>query len=73
MDFITHQPPSSGKIVIWVIVDSLTKYAHFTVLPTQFSAMNLAFIFLYDIYKLHGVPRSIVRDRDKLFISKFWK
>ncbi|XP_019450597.1 PREDICTED: uncharacterized protein LOC109352871 [Lupinus angustifolius] len=73
MDFITHLPSSQGHTVIWVVVDRLTKYAHFTALPTRFSAETLARRFLNDICKLHGVPKSIVSDRDPLFLSAFWK
>lgn len=73
MDFITHLPPSHGKSVVWVIVDRLTKYAHFLALPAQFSAATLAPIFLSEIYKLHGMPKSIVSDRDRVFLSHFWR
>ncbi|GJU03261.1 ty3-gypsy retrotransposon protein [Tanacetum coccineum] len=73
MDFITHLPPSNGKTVIWVIVDRLSKFAHFLSLPTNFIAASLASIFLHEIYRLHGLPNSIVTDRDPLFLSRFWK
>ncbi|GJU03262.1 ty3-gypsy retrotransposon protein [Tanacetum coccineum] len=73
MDFITHLPASNGKTVIWVIVDRLSKFAHFLSLPTNFTAASLASIFLHEIYRLHGLPNSIVTDRDPLFLSRFWK
>ncbi|GJW00651.1 ribonuclease H-like domain-containing protein [Tanacetum coccineum] len=73
MDFITHLPASNGKTVIWVIVDRLSKFAHFLSLPTNFTADSLASIFLHEIYRLHGLPNSIVTDRDPLFLSRFWK
>jgi hypothetical protein len=73
MDFITHLPASHGKTTIWVIVDRLTKYAHFFALPPKFSAATVASLFLTEVYKLHGMPRTIVSDRDRLFISQFWK
>ncbi|KAL4583040.1 hypothetical protein LXL04_007604 [Taraxacum kok-saghyz] len=72
MDFITHLPPSNGKTAIWVIVDRLSKAAHFIALPTHYTAITLAPIFLKDIYRLHGLPNSIVSDRDPLFLSQFW-
>lgn len=73
MNFITHLPPSNGKSVIWVIVDRLTKYAHFLALPTQFFAATIAPIFLSEIYKLHGMPETIVIDHDRVFVSHFWR
>lgn len=73
MDFITNLPSSTNKIVIWVVVDRSTKFAHFLALPTHFSAQYLASIFLAEIYRLHGIPKTIVSDRDKVFLSNFWK
>lgn len=73
MDFITGLPSSSGKTVIWVVVDRLSKFAHFIALPTTVTAPTLATVFLTEIYRLHGVPKTIVSDRDKLFISQFWR
>lgn len=73
MDFITHLPPTTGKSVIWVIVDRLSKYSHFIALPAQFSAVTLAPIFISEIYRLHGMPKSIVSDRERVFVSQFWK
>lgn len=73
MDFITNLPCSANKTVIWVVVDRFTKFAHFIALPTHFSAQSLASVFISEIYHLHGVPKSIVSDRDKIFISKFWQ
>lgn len=72
MDFITHLPQISGKSMIWVIIDRLSKYAHFVALPGQFSATTLAPIFLTEIYRLHGMPKTIVSDRDSVFVSTFW-
>lgn len=73
MDFITHLPLSTGKTAIWVIVDRFSKTAHFITLPTNFGAVTLARLFLSHIYKLHGIPKSIVSDRDSIFLSSFWK
>lgn len=69
MDFITHLPPSNGKTAIWVIVDRLSKFAHFIPLSNNFTATTLAAVFLKDIYRLHGLPKSITSDRDPLFLS----
>ncbi|GJV03650.1 ty3-gypsy retrotransposon protein [Tanacetum coccineum] len=73
MDFITQLPPSKGKVCIWVIVDRLSKYAHFLPLPPNYTAVTLASLFMHEIYRLHGLPKTIVSDRDPLFLSRFWK
>lgn len=73
MDFITNLPPSAGKTTVWVIVDRLSKYAHFCPLPTSVSASQLASYFVHEYVRLHGFPRSIVSDRDRLFTNQFWK
>ncbi|KAJ1398529.1 Ribonuclease H-like superfamily [Sesbania bispinosa] len=73
MDFITHLPPSYGKATIWVVIDRLSKFAHFIALPSQFSAATLAPVFMTEIYRLHGMPKTIVSDCDRVFISKFWR
>ncbi|WJX73966.1 hypothetical protein P8452_57684 [Trifolium repens] len=73
MDFITHLPQSFGHTVIWVICDRLTKFVHFIALPTKFSASDLASRFSVEVCRLHGIPKSIVSDRDQLFLSAFWK
>ncbi|KAL0412013.1 UNVERIFIED_CONTAM: Transposon Ty3-I Gag-Pol polyprotein [Sesamum latifolium] len=51
MDFITHLPPSAGKTIIWVVVDLLSKFAHFIALPSHFTASSLATVFLSNIYR----------------------
>ena len=73
MDFITSLPQSNGKTIIWVIVDRLSKYGHFCALPEGVTAPKLAEYFVREYVQLHGFPRSIVTDRDPLFISEFWR
>lgn len=73
MDFITHLPKIQNKSVILVVVDQLTKYAHFGALPSGFNVVMVADLFIDMIVKLHGVPKSIVSDRDSIFTSKFWR
>lgn len=69
LDFITHLPNSGGKTVILVVVDRLSKQAHFSALSTQFTALQVAELFVKDVIHLHGVPVSLVSDRDPLFMS----
>ncbi|PWA58030.1 hypothetical protein CTI12_AA406450 [Artemisia annua] len=73
MDFITGLPAYRGITVILVVVDRLTKYAHFGSLPTSFNAHKVAEVFLEIVVKHHGIPKTIVSDRDPIFVSTFWK
>lgn len=73
MDFIEGLPNSSRKTVIFVVVDRLSKYAHFMPLAHSYTATIVAQVFLDNIFKLHGMPQSIVSDRDPIFTSTFWQ
>lgn len=55
-----------------VAVDRLSKYAHFVPLSHPYSVVTVAHAFLAHIIQLHGLPKSIVSDRDPVFTSKFW-
>lgn len=55
-----------------MIVDRLTKYAHFGALPTQYTAAKVAQVFVDLVVKHHGYPSTIITDRDHIFISQFW-
>ncbi|KAA0063860.1 pol protein [Cucumis melo var. makuwa] len=74
MDFITGLPRTlRGFTVIWVVVDRLTKSAHFVPGKSTYTASKWAQLYMSEIVRLHGVPVSIVSDRDDRFTSKFWK
>ena len=72
MDFIVELPESKGFNKIWVIVDRFSKMAHFIPLKKT-TARELSVGFVKEIWRLHGLPKSIVSDRDSLFISHFWE
>ena len=73
MDFVIGLLKSvKGHDAIWVIVDRLTKSSHFLPIKTTFSLDRLAQLYVMEIVRLHGVPVSIVSDRDPRFTSKFW-
>ena len=65
-------PKSRGNSVIMVVVDRLTKYAHFCALSHPFKASIVSTAFMETIQKLHGNPKIIVSDRDPIFAGNFW-
>ena len=65
-------PKSQRLDVVMVVVDRLTKYVHFIGLSHPYSAAKVAALFAQNVLKLHGMPTSIVSDRDPVFIAKFW-
>lgn len=73
MDFIEGLPKVGGKSVILTVVDRFSKYAHFIPLAHSYTAESVTKAFFADIVRLHGVPASIVSDRDVVFTSRFWK
>ncbi|XP_060177867.1 uncharacterized protein LOC132607805 [Lycium barbarum] len=73
MYFIEGLPSSGHKNFILVVVDRLTKYGHFLTLKHPYTTKEVADLFLHEIYKLHGLPKSIVSDRDSICNSQFWQ
>jgi hypothetical protein len=73
MDFITGLPKTQGKDCIFVVVDRLMKFAHFFSIATDFSAAQVAELFFREIFRLHGLPKTIVSDRYSRFMSTFWQ
>jgi hypothetical protein len=74
MDFITGFS-RTGKLhdSIMVVVEKLTKEAHFLPLKTTHKVADVVDIFVKEVARLHGIPKTIVSDRDPKFTSNFWK
>jgi hypothetical protein len=74
MDFIVGLPNTSQRHdSIWVIVDRLTKTAHFLPVHTTYNAKKYAEIYLDQIVRLHGIPKTIISDRGAQFVAHFWE
>ena len=74
MDFITKLPRTSfGHDSIWVIIDRLTKSAHFIPIREDFRVEKLARIYTKEVICRHGIPCDIISDRDGRFTSRLWQ
>jgi len=74
MDFVVSLPwTSKGYDSIWVIIDRLTKSAHFLPVKVNFMAKQYAQLYMDRIVSLHGIPRTIISDRGTQFIARFWE
>lgn len=75
MDFVTGLPTGAKTKhnAVWVVVDRLTKSAHFMAILENVGAEVIAARYVEEIVRLHGIPVSIVSDRDTRFTSHFWK
>lgn len=72
MDFIEELPISHHKNAILVVIDRLTKFGHFIPLEHPSSAQEITEVLLKKVYRLHGLPQSIVTERRSIFTSNFW-
>jgi hypothetical protein len=72
MDFVTGLPKSNGFDTIWVVVDRLTKARHLVPCHLTVDAPGLADLFLQHVFRLHGLPLTIVSDRGPQFAADFW-
>jgi hypothetical protein len=74
MDFVVGLPRTlKGNYSIWVIIDRLTKSAHFLPIKINSPLNKLAYLYIKEIVRLHGIPTTIVSDRDPRFTSRFWE
>jgi hypothetical protein len=73
LDFVEALPKVRGKSVILTVVDRFSKYCHFIPLAHPYTAESVAHAFFADIVRLHGMPQSMVSDRDPVFTSTFWR
>ena len=74
MDFITGLPKSAKQNdAIAVVVEKLSKSTHFVLVKSTCKVIDIVNIFMKEIFRLHGMPREIVFDRDTKFTSRFWK
>ncbi|KAK7266501.1 hypothetical protein RIF29_19145 [Crotalaria pallida] len=72
MDFVSDLPRTiTGYDAVWVIVDRLTKSAHFIPINMRYSMEKLAQLYIKEVIRLHGVPSNIISDRDPRFLSRF--
>ena len=73
MDFVVELPVTGREYnSVWVMVNRLTKSAHFLLVRTDYSLNKLAELYIKEIVRLHGIPISIISDRDSRFTSRFW-
>jgi hypothetical protein len=74
MDFITELPTSTKhNDTIMVVADKLINSAHFILVKSTCKAIDIAQVFMKEVFRLHGMPKEIVSDRDTKFTSNFWK
>lgn len=74
LDFIEGLPKSARQdTILVVVVDKLSKYAHFLPLKHPFTALTVSKLYMHNIYKLHGLPRTIISDHDRVFTSTLWQ
>jgi hypothetical protein len=74
MDFIMGLPLTARKKdSIWVIVDRLTKTTHFIAVHTTYSVQHYAELYIDQIVRLHGIPKTIIIDRGTQFVARFWE
>jgi len=72
MDFIVSLPPVQGLSIVMVVMDLLSKFAHFITMKHDYNSQSIANSFISNIVKMHGMPCSTASGRDNIFMSHFW-
>jgi len=73
MDFIMDLPKSEGNDAILIVIDRLTKMAHFLPCTKEMNARQFSELFMREIFRLPGLPKDIITDRGSIFTSDLWK
>jgi len=73
LDFVEGLPTSDNYNALLVVIDKFTKYGHFIPIKHPFTALQIAQVFMNHVYKLHGLPKIIISDRDRVFTSAIWQ
>jgi len=73
LDFIEGLPKSKSFDTILVVIDKFSKYRHFIPLSHPYTSLSVAQIYMANVYKLHGMPKMIISDRDRVFTSALWQ
>jgi hypothetical protein len=73
MDFITGLPKVQGKDCIYVVVNILTNFSHLYAILIEYNAVQVAELLFREVFRLHGLSRNIISDRDNRFIGTFWR
>ena len=73
MDFITGLPKVQGRDYLYVVVDRLTKFPHFFSISLDYSVAQVAELFFREVFRFHGLPKTIFSDRDNKFTRAFWQ
>ena len=74
MDFIIGLPKIKRQIdSIMLVIDKLSKSTHFIHVKSNYKSINIAEFFMKDIFRLHGIPKMVISDRDVKFTSNLWK
>ena len=73
MDFITSLPKVQGRDCLYIVVDRLTKFAHFFAISSDYSASQVPELFFREVFRLRGLPKTIVSDHDNKFTGAFWQ
>jgi hypothetical protein len=73
LNYLTHLPESNGFNIVLIVVDHMSRLAHFMSCTETVTAEETSTLFIHGVYRLHGLPRVMINDRDPKFVSGFWQ